>query len=132
MRQMLNIDWKSEIQDKSPEEAYNIFLNKYNQAVEECVPKSSTKTSNKYEKPIWMKSETLKLIKKKHNSLTRYLNTNQQQDYDRYKEIRNKVTVDLERLSLNRTQWRSTYKAGVETAEALRVQRLMEKRESKS
>ena len=92
MRQMLNIDWKSEIQDKSPEEAYNIFLNKYNQAVEECVPKSCTKTSNKYEKPIWMKSETLKLIKKKHNSLTRYLNTNQQQDYDRYKEIRNKVT----------------------------------------
>ena len=91
MKQMLSVDWKAELDDKTPEEAYNVFLTRYNTAVEECVPKSITRVSNKYVKPMWMKSDTLKLIKKKHNSHTRYLNTKQSQDYDNYKLLRNKV-----------------------------------------
>ena len=92
MKQMLQVDWEAELQGKTAEEAYNTFLTRYNTAVEECVPKSTTTVSNKYVKPIWMKSDTLKLIKKKHNSHTRYLNTKQPTDYDNYKVIRNKVT----------------------------------------
>ena len=88
MNDMLNKDWSSELEGKSPEEAYNSFLETYTLAVEECVPKSITMVDNKYIKPIWMKADTLRLIKKKHNSHTRYLNTKQKADKAAYKVIR--------------------------------------------
>ena len=96
MNDMLNKDWSSELEGKSPEEAYNSFLETYTLAVEECVPKSITMVDNKYIKPIWMKADTLRLIKKKHNSHTRYLNTKQKADKAAYKVIRNKVTHQVE------------------------------------
>ena len=96
MNDMLNKDWSSELEGKSPEEAYNSFLETYTLAVEECVPKSITMVDNKYIKPIWMKADTLRLIKKKHNSHTRYLNTKQEADKAAYKVIRNKVTHQVE------------------------------------
>ena len=96
MNEMLNKDWKSELVGKSPEDAYNTFLETYTLAVEECVPKSITMVDNKYVKPIWMRADTLRLIKKKHNSHIRYLNTKQEADKAAYKTIRNKVTHQVE------------------------------------
>ena len=95
MKEMLDIDWTEALQDKNPEDAYNLFLSKYNEAVEECVPTSFTSVSNKYTKPVWMKGETLKLIKKKHHMHIKVLNTNLQEDKDQYKMLRNQVTHQL-------------------------------------
>ena len=92
MKQILSKDWEAETEGKTSEEAYNTFLQIYNKAVEECVPKSYTTVDTKYTKPVWMRSETLKLIKKKHSNHTKYLNTKQDCDKDSYKVIRNKVT----------------------------------------
>ena len=92
MRTMLNKEWRTELEGKSPEDAYTTFLTHYNQAVEECVPKSFTTVSNKYIKPVWMKSATLKLIKKKHHCHIRLLNTKAEVDKENYKVIRNQVT----------------------------------------
>ena len=92
MKQMLSRDWKAETEGKTPEESYDTFLQIYNKAVEECVPKSFIIEDTKYIKPIWMRNDTLKLIKKKHNSHTKYLNTKQDADKEAYKVLRNKVT----------------------------------------
>ena len=93
-RKFLNIitrDWDEEFDGKTPEEAYNRFLEVYNQAVKESVPSPYVSTSTKYIKPPWMKPSTLQLIKKKHNLLLRYLNTKKQYDQEAYHRIRNEV-----------------------------------------
>ena len=56
---------------------------------------------NKYTKPIWMKAETLKLIKKKHHAHIRLLNTKTRSDKDAYKLLRNQVTHKLSEDRLN-------------------------------
>ena len=94
---MLNKDWELELTNKTPNEAYNKFLMYYNKAVEECVPTSYTTTSNKYIKPLWMRGNTLKQIKKKHHLLIKYLNTKRKEDNKIYKETRNDVTHKLRR-----------------------------------
>ena len=92
MTEMLNRNWADELNGKTSEEAYDIFLTHYNNAVEQCVPKSNMTINNKYTKPVWMKNATLKTIKKKHHALVRFLNTKQEEDETKYKELRNQVT----------------------------------------
>ena len=88
---IINEDWDQILLNKSPEEAYTAFLKVYNRAVEEAVPITYTSVSTKYIKPPWMKPSTLQLVKKKHNLLTRYLNTRRDADKDAYRAIRNQV-----------------------------------------
>ena len=88
---IMNKDWDQLLLNKSSEEAYNTFLKVYNQAVEEAVPVTYTPVSTKYVKPPWMKPSTLKLVKKKHNLLIRYLNTRKDEDKEAYHRVRNQV-----------------------------------------
>ena len=88
---IINQDWDQILVNKSAEEAYNIFLVTYNKAVKEAVPISYTTVSTKYTKPPWMKPSTLKLVKKKHNLLIKYLNTRKDADKEAYHTIRNQV-----------------------------------------
>ena len=88
---IINKDWNQILLYKSPEEAYNTFLQVYNMAVEEAVPITYTSVSTKYIKPPWMKPSTLSMVKKKHNLLTRYLNTRRDADKEAYHAIRNQV-----------------------------------------
>ena len=92
MKNMLDKDWQSLLVGKTPEQSYNTFLEIYKHATEECVPKSYNMVDNKYNKPIWMRAETLKLIKKKHHAHIRFLNTKRQPDKDTYNALRNQVT----------------------------------------
>ena len=89
---IMNRDWEAELVGKTPEAAYDRFLQIYNEAVKEAVPSTFISTSTKYIKPPWMRPSTLQLIKKKHNLLLRYLNTKKQYDLDAYHKIRNEVT----------------------------------------
>ena len=91
-QESMNKNWKELISDKTPEEAYSIFLAAYNQAIADSVPTTYVSTSTKYHKPIWMKLSTLQLIKKKHNMLIRFLNTRKDSDREAYKKIRNEVS----------------------------------------
>ena len=88
---IMNRNWEEELDGKSPEEAYNKFLKIYNEAVRESVPAPYVSTSTKYTKPPWMKPSTLQLIKKKHNLLLRYLNTQKLSDKEAYHKKRNEV-----------------------------------------
>ena len=89
----LDIDWSKELEGKSSQEAYDIFLSKYEEAVNLCVPKKKTnKPSILKNKPIWMKPSTERLIKQKHHAWIKYLNTKHPLNYQSYKEARNKVS----------------------------------------
>ena len=93
MKQLLDIDWESELQGKSADDGYMTFLSKYNSACEECIPKVTSKASDKYCKPIWMKPATLRLIKRKHHKHYTYLNTRNEDHKAEYNAIRNEVTA---------------------------------------
>ena len=66
----LNIDWENQLKDKSAEEAYNLFLDKYNEACQLFVPTERVTKNSKYNKPIWMKPSTLNLIKRKRKKMS--------------------------------------------------------------
>ena len=90
--QHLNINWHDILTDKSAEEAYEIFLEKYNAACQEHVPTVTYKTKDKFYKPIWMKPETVNLIRRKKSAHIKYLNTRARWDKLAYNSIRNQVT----------------------------------------
>ena len=94
MTEMLTRDWKEELVNKSPDEAYNHFVCLYKKAVSSCVPvyKPKQKDKDKKPKPEWMKPKTLHLVTNKHHLWTRYLHTKHQSDFMKYTEARNKVT----------------------------------------
>ena len=91
-KRCMNIDWERELNDKSAEEAYNCFLNKYNEACKENVPTVTFQTKEKFYKPIWMKPATLNLIRRKKSAHIKYLNTKARWDKLRYNSMRNQVT----------------------------------------
>ena len=88
---LMNTDWDVKLLNKTPEEAYTVFLEVYNHAVAESIPSTFISTSTRYVKPPWMRPSTLKLVKKKHNLLIRFLNTKQKRDKEAYNRIRNQV-----------------------------------------
>ena len=88
---LMTSNWDEKFLNKTPEEAYTVFLEIYNNAVAESIPSTFISTSTRYVKPPWMKPSTLKLVKKKHNLLIRFLNTKQQRDKEAYNKIRNQV-----------------------------------------
>ena len=88
----MKIDWENELQGKNSKEAYDLFLSKYNEAVDLYVPKTTVTTTDKYIKPVWMKQATLNLIKRKKHAHIKYLNTRARYDNYAYKSLRNQVT----------------------------------------
>ena len=88
----MKIDWENELQGKNSNEAYDLFLSKYNEAVDLYVPKTTVTTTDKYIKPVWMKQATLNLIKRKKHAHIKYLNTRARYDNYAYKSLRNQVT----------------------------------------
>ena len=104
LKEKLDIDWDSELQGKSAEDSFNHFLDKYNNACKESIPMVTVKNSDKYEKPIWMKPATMRLIKRKHRTHTKFLNTRASSTKTEYNQIRNQVTsaVKNDRISFER------------------------------
>ena len=97
IKQKLNIDWEIELKDKSSEEAYKIFCDKYYSAIDAHVPKYKNVNKNILPtKPVWMTRQTEKLVKEKHHAWIRYLNTKHPKCYEAYKYARNKVSHALQ------------------------------------
>ena len=104
LQEKLDINWDEELQGKSANEGYNIFLDRYKAACDECIPTETTKSSSKYNKPIWMKPATLRLIQRKHRAHTKFLNTKAKKDKADYNNLRNNVTDETrkDRLAFER------------------------------
>ena len=104
LKTLLSIDWDSELNNKSPDDQYNIFLSKHNAAIQQAVPSVTSTPEDKWPKPIWMKKATQRLIKRKHRSHTTFLNTRNPNDKAAYNNIRNEVTskVRSDRLAFER------------------------------
>ena len=68
LKTLLSIDWDSELNNKSPDDQYNIFLSKHNAAIQQAVPSVTSTPEDKWPEPIWMKKATQRLIKRKHRS----------------------------------------------------------------
>lgn len=94
MKEMMDLDWPTLLENQNTEDSYEIFLKKYNEAVQKCVPSVKLK-ENITTKPLWMKHQTEKLVKEKHHLWIRYLNTKQAPDFLAYKTIRNKVSCRI-------------------------------------
>ena len=91
MKDMFNINWEEEFENKSAEEAMNIFEKVYHNAVKECIP-TTVISSDGRRKPIWMTRHALRKVRRKHSSWIRYLNTKQGSDYLKYIKDRNDAT----------------------------------------
>ena len=92
LKQMLNLDWEAELADLNIQDAYQKFLDKYKEAEAECVPTTETNTSDNFTKPMWMKYQTVKAIKKKHSDWASYLTTKHENQWEEYRSSRNKVS----------------------------------------
>ena len=104
LKNLLNIDWSSELMNKSPDEQYKVFLSKHDEAINAAVPTVDVDSSNKWNKPIWMKAATQRLIKRKHRKHTTFLNTRKPEDKAEYNSTRNEATskVRADRLAFER------------------------------
>ena len=89
MRETLDKDWESLLQDKSTQEAFSILSTNIQEAVDKHVPKREIDPGEKRFKPLWMNSAALRRVKKKYHAWLRYLNTKSGQDYQRYITERN-------------------------------------------
>ena len=96
-RSQMNKDWETLMRNKTAEEAYDLFLQEYNSACNNHIPKEKVHRNNKLNKPIWMKQATLNLIRTKKRNHIRYLNTKTLADKEAYKISRNQVTAATRR-----------------------------------
>ena len=87
-----NVDWTSTLENCNSEEMWTAFSQKYDDCVKKYVPKSRPKMGCK-PKPLWMTSETLLHIRRKHHAWNKYLATRRMEDFEDYKWVRN-VTND--------------------------------------
>ena len=94
--------------NKSPDEQYKTFLSKHDEAVKASIPSVTVNSNNKWNKPIWMKAATQRLIKRKHRKHTTFLNTRKPEDKADYNNIRNQANsqVRADRLAFERYQRR--------------------------
>ena len=91
MKETLDIDWEPLFTDKPIEEAYGIFIQKFEEAKEKHVPVKQSSGNTNFTKPIWMKHKTEHAVKKKQQSWIKYLRTKHPTKKEEYKKARNEA-----------------------------------------
>ena len=81
MASLLDINWENEFRDCNAQEAMDQLEKKYNDAIEECVPKTTIHDHSVVVKPSWLTNHALRKVKRKHSAWIRYLNTKAGKDY---------------------------------------------------
>ena len=93
MREMLDINWENEFEDKTLEEKWNYFTERVKEAENDCIPTRKVvydpTTSNKHK--FKLDSNSLRRIKKKHTLWKRFLRTRDGEVYLQYCRERNYV-----------------------------------------
>ena len=84
----LDIDWDSELKDNDTVSKLNIFMDKFNSAIDKYVPKSKNRNI-KGNTPL--SKEAVLSIKRKHRMWERYMEDRSKEKYREYCKARNKV-----------------------------------------
>ena len=82
-------DWNKQMEGKSSDDAWKLFLETFNSAVDKYIKKIVT--SQKARKPLWLNEAAIAKLKKKHHAYRRYMETQEGKDYEDYAKARNQA-----------------------------------------
>ena len=85
------VDWETEFKNSSSNNAWTTFRDKLTDCIEKFVPEVK---ANGRKRRIKYDQETLELIRKKHKLYRKWLDTRDDNDYNDYKKVRNKVAKE--------------------------------------
>ena len=82
---------------------WNKFLETYNAAANECIPKNKGKGKGKQTKrpPSWMNEEVRQALKEKKVTFAKYSKTKDGRDYREYAKARNRARADCRKAVKN-------------------------------
>ena len=82
------INWEEELMGKTGLESMEIFYEKINKVVEDCVPKKRRRQGSK---PVWMSKKMMRMIRKKRRMWKAFQETKQFQKWQEFKKIQKEV-----------------------------------------
>ena len=99
-REIASIEWKSKFEGKNANEQWTTFQSEIVELCNKFIPKYKS-TSKGRKLQMWMDSETLTKIRKKHQSYKRWLQTKSGVDYQNYCKYRNQATRAIRKAVAN-------------------------------
>ena len=81
LKDCMSLDWSSKLENLSADEGWIIFKSKLTESMMECIPMKTRRSNNK---PLWMKPNVLRLIRKKRRLWNHYKTTSDHQEYQEY------------------------------------------------
>ena len=99
-REIASIEWKSKFEGKNANEQWTTFQSEIVELCNKFIPKYKS-TSKGRTLQMWMDSETLTKIRKKHQSYERWLQTKSGVDYQNYCKYRNQATRAIRKAVAN-------------------------------
>ncbi len=95
LRKELDIDWETELHNKSTTEAWTLFRTKFAEAVRKHIPRTHPNAKLATKKSKWMIYKALTRIKKKHKTWQRYTETLNGEQYRNFARHRNQAKNEI-------------------------------------
>ena len=92
--ELAGIDWEEELRDKTTTDSWEFFKTKLLAAQYSCVPTKKRRVSNR---PIWMKPNVLRIIRKKKRLWREYKTTKEFAQFEAYKKVEKQVKDSVRR-----------------------------------
>ena len=89
-----NVQWEDLLAGKGAQQAWDTFLHRLEEEVERAVPWRTVRSSNK---PLWMRANCLRLIRKKRKLWKEYTRCKEYQSFKAYKDVESKVKKAVHR-----------------------------------
>ena len=80
LRNLMDIDWTAELEDKSTQESWNLIVEHLQTAIAASIPMTRRRSRGKF-KPLWMNGEALAKVKTKRDTWKRYKTPRDERDY---------------------------------------------------
>ena len=90
LRNLMDIDWTAELENKSTQESWNLIVEHLQKAIAASIPKTRRRPRGKF-KPLWMNGEALAKVKTKRDTWKRYKTTRDERDYKVYTRARSQA-----------------------------------------
>ena len=102
----MNLDYRKEFEDQGCKDdvnkQYNSFLQKYNEAIDLCVPKKTIQGNERPNiKTTPLDRKILKRIRKKHRAWQRFMETRRGEEHLKYCRERNQVKSLIRKTQKN-------------------------------
>ena len=88
LKDSMSIDWSSKLEILSAQEGWLLFKNKLTESMIDCIPMKTRRSNNK---PLWMKPNVLRLIRKKRRLWKHYKTTSDHHEYQEYLKCQRSV-----------------------------------------